>query len=789
MRRLMISLMLVLMFLPFVSAFYFTDNSTWNDDFEDGVVNVTLWHNYTYESGVGGASGIARVNETITLGTDGFYYIWAKAVGTGDSGEARAVGRTKIDYNDGKTYRFDFKITSDQATDYCDVMISDGTAISNAQIGTQTGNIEVRRFGDITDVNYTMFINDRTDNATIYYTDTGSYIRQEDLSSLSIWYVQFRASEANTGVTTSWLRVFNFTSREWGIILNSPDDNTYSIVPSQVFNSTINIFNETLTNATIYLWYSNGSVFNSTTNSLSNFETEETTWNISSLPIDSMVWNVYGCGESSCDWSSSNRSFVYGHIVNTNTYTTPTLDMSLEEFILNITIDSNYISFASATLNYNGTSYSADSSGTGDERIFTASVDIPIITSEQKRPFFWELFFSNTVVSSDYNTSSYNQTVSPSNISTCASGDSINFSIWNEQTLTPLSADFDATFTWKLNLSSELSKNNSFDLSAAQSHTFCVNDANRTFYTDMNIEINSSGYTSRKFNFNNYELTNTTKNVRLYLLNESLGTDVIITLKDSGLTPLEDYTITIYRRIESTGEFILVENDITDVFGQIVTNLIENEVNYRFEFYDEDNVLVKTIPNALIVCRATICSVQFVIEDTTDLFADFDDIDNHVSSLLFNSDTNTTTFAWTDNTGQNVKHRLLVERVSFNGTVTLYDQNSSASSGILYYSVGDSRASYRIQAFRIVSGNQQRLHVLNIDVGNIVDTFGLEGLFWSFILLATAILIGIFYPPAGVVLYLGGLFFLSLFDVLFVNPAILIAQVVVGVIFIIAFRG
>jgi len=65
----------------------------------------------------------------------------------------------------------------------------------------------------------------------------------------------------------------------------------------------------------------------------------------------------------------------------------------------------------------------------------------------------------------------------------------------------------------------------------------------------------------------------------------------------------------------------------------------------------------------------------------------------------------------------------------------------------------------------------------------------MEGLFWSFILLFTFMAIGVYSPAAGVGVYLIAFVMLGITGIIYVNPAIIIAQLVIGILFIWSWRG
>jgi len=480
-------------------------------------------------------------------------------------------------------------------------------------------------------------------------------------------------------------------------------------------------------------------------------------------------------------------------IENSQNFSNDTFDTSVERFRINITYDSSVYSSSSAILIYNGTSYLGTSVGTGNTRDFYYDLNIPVVVSQKNHSFYWIISLSNFTNTVILNSTFRNQTVNPTNFSYCGIGSkAVNYSIYDEDTRVLVNSTFDATFVWKLNQSGTITKNVSVDLGNLANYTFCIN-TNRTFFTSADMLITSTGYSPRTFSFFEQPYSNTTTNQRLFLLNSSAtnSRDITIILKDTGLTPLKDYTVKIYRPVEGTGEYILVENDVTDIFGQVVARLIENDIKYKFEFYSTSGILVKTVDKGVITCTsaALFCKIQFVIEDTTNPFAGLSNLTSYEYFFTFNNVTNIFTFSWTDTRGESATHNLTVIRYAFNGTSTICSVASSSTSGSLSCAVGDSRASYQAQVLRIVGTQSRRISVISVKVGDLSGVFGLEGFLWSAMLLLTMIIFGIFYPPVGVILYIAGVLLLGIFDIMFINPAIIIAQLVIGGLFIWSFRG
>lgn len=578
--------------------------------------------------------------------------------------------------------------------------------------------------------------------------------------------------------------------------LNSPGNSLNTINSSLIFNSTATVQNGNFTNATIYVWYSNGTIFNQTLKSIAGSPTNSTLFNISSIPIASFNWNVYWCGRNStgalCTFASSNFSFTRQNFqTDAESYETGVYDTDNSTFQVNVSLLSGSTLF-SASLFYNGSYYAGTVTNLGSGQYsIIRTIDIPSVSANTVKNHLWALTFDTGSGFTTQNTTARTQNVVRTTFTQSGSPMSFNVTILDEETLLPIFVEFEATYNWFLG-SGTVIRNASFDLSTNNNFLFYVNPNNNTFFTDSVITISNSTnglYNPRTYEFNLDQFSSATVNRSLMLLNSTKGSNIIVEVKDEGLVSLEGYFVSIYRYYPSDNTYRLIESKETDDFGQIVARLVQNDVKYKFEFRDSDGVLKKTASDITIACRSSICIVPFVVENTEEPFDRFRNITNYETTLTFNNATNIFTFTWDDNTGATTTHRFEVIRYLFNGTTTVCNSTSTSSKGSLTCSVGSSKASYTAQAFRTVEGKETRVRQLNVKVGSLAGVFGLEGLFWSFILLMMLITIGAYSPAVGVSLYVVGFLFLGVADILYINPVIFIAELVIGVLFIWAFRS
>lgn len=782
--------------LGLATTYWYSDYD-FEDDFEDNIINQTFWHNYTVIDG----SGTKIVN---SLEQNGQMFL--SSYQTGGNAYVHSVSNVRTNIQN-VSMRYDFELndtlTTGGANGYAAFQIDivngsysktaplvyhdyNGDTIYYEEIFNSVRNSALLETGP---ANYTVIIDRPNLNATLY-NSTNDVISSTLLNQFGNKFFAFATRASGDNAAYAETRINNFISRQWGVILISPEDDEYFISSDVTLNASVGIFNDTLTNMTFYIWNSTNGVINKTTIPLTAYEFENTNLDVNDLTSDIYHWGAYACSLSSCEWNLQNNTFVTGFVINSVTYNTNVYDTSIENYQLNITYDTSQITFSSVTLIYDGEEYATTSQTVGPDVIFSTSIQVPFVDSPIDKVFNWSVFLSDTLISDTYYTSNYNQTVGPINWSACPGGsEAVNYTIYDEETGDPVIADFDATFYYTLNRSLG-QKNYSYEGTGASSYTFCINP-NVTYLVDADIAVGANGYIDRIYRHRFREYTNASTLEPIYLLNNTVSSNIIIEVVDEGYQALPNYLVKIYRFQENTGDYILVEEQVTDAFGNFLARLVENSVTYKFEFYNPSGVLVKSEDVVNIVCRATICVLSFVVrEDINDLDM-FKDIENHEYSLTFNNVSNTFVYAWTDNTGDpGVTHRLKVTRYAGNGTETVCDTSSSSLSGALNCPVGDAEHAYLAQAFRDTSDSDERqIAVLSTIVEPSAQYFGKEGLFWATISLMIIVATALFSPVAAIILFVLGFLLFMLAGIVYIPPLAIITLIAIGAFFAWAFKS
>lgn len=671
--------------------------------------------------------------------------------------------------------------------------------------GTYTSNFSIAEVGDdpmgITIHGSNIWIVEYDKDVIHKYDTSGNYVSN------------FSATADNTvgtGITTDgdyfWIvdkskqKVYKYEGP--GVIvgyisinLTAPKNNTEYSATALNFTANYSVTNYNLTNTTYHVWDSTGDVYNNSVIVTITGTTNGTIEVISDLSLGHYEWNVLTCYENSswsnCSSATANYSFTIGASIDTQSYPITSYETDNETFTANITLISGANLYATRLV-YNGTEYLATKTSIGTNQYeLERTIDVPLLTEglNQNLSFYWQFEYLNADII-EQNSSISEHEVKNLSFDDCTTHPEkfLNITVFNETTKDLLNTTLDASFDFWLG-SGTVIKNYSLDSTFDHiEYNFCSNQ-NETLTVDAIMEATKTIYEDRTFYFNNERYSNTTNHTKLYLINSSLISDIIVQVRDAGLSPLENYYAKIKRYYPEDNTYETIERPKTDAYGQFVAKLVENDVKYKFLFYDSDNNLKKETGDMSIACRTTICILPFVIEDITSDVERFENLTDYDYSLSFDNSINKFTFSWNDVSGKTATMRLLVTRYLWNGTTTICNTTSTQRAYVLTCSVGNQSASYQAIAFRRVSGEtERRIAQISAKVGIEWETFGTEGLIWSFFLLFTMIAIGYWYPPVGIVLYLFGIGLLMYTNIIYISPAILFAQLAIGVAFIWAFH-
>lgn len=398
--------------------------------------------------------------------------------------------------------------------------------------------------------------------------------------------------------------------------LSSPN-NGVNITNPFTFNTTLIPGSFNLTNATLYIWYSNNTLYTSSTTSLTGNSINTTNWSINfNSFLDSYIWNVRGCMgdggndgiDNNCSFAGSNNTFNVKKIVEFNqTFTTPTTGGSTQNFQIRINASNGY-TVTIPYLVYNGTSYEATISQSGSNYIISRTITVPFPSANQNLSFYWNITLDDSTF---FKSLTKNQTINTISLDNCASftNQIFSFSMSDEETQVNMS---NTTIEYAFNIYNQARTSLLFGINASSNANptlICLNTplTNTTFYSlDATLKYHGNdSYVTRYYNFLNFTLTNSTvpRNIILYDVLNATSLPFLLTFRNSQLALGSNILIYVNKQYLASNDFKTVEVPITDSNGQTILNLIRNTAVYNFIMVDIHGNVVASFSNVVAFCQ------------------------------------------------------------------------------------------------------------------------------------------------------------------------------------------
>lgn len=311
-------------------------------------------------------------------------------------------------------------------------------------------------------------------------------------------------------------------------LLNSPPNNTVFSSTTQVFNATGTVApTSNLTNGTIHIWYTNNSIFNTTTVEATGSPTNDTIFNILGLIFGTFNWNVEMCqinstGNTACAFATLNRTFSLGASNISGISMSVAYETAAADFQQNFTVPSG-LTISSSKLYFNGTEHDTTVTTIVSNNFSLSSIfDYPL--GSTLRNFFWEVILSD---GNRQNTTIQTITVDAINLTLCAAAPQdisyINFTFGNETIdKETVSSTIDSTFIYWLGAGTS-NKTLAFSNSSENfNYTFCFSPPNQTINSKHSINYNNGESQQRTYE-ETIVMTNITTERTLWLLPTSEG--------------------------------------------------------------------------------------------------------------------------------------------------------------------------------------------------------------------------------------------------------------------------
>lgn len=383
--------------------------------------------------------------------------------------------------------------------------------------------------------------------------------------------------------------------------LNSPDNATITESNSFIFSANITPVNANLVNSTLYIWFTNNTLFNSTSQILSGSVLNTSNINVT-FPIGNFYWNYYGCSiglgdTTKCSFAGSNRSFSrIAFVENSITYTSSITENQASFIIGNFTFVQTP---SSILLLYNNTNSTPNILIQGKNYILTSSVVAPIITSNINISFYYN-FIVNGI---SYNTGFRNQSVINIDLSAvCGAGTYtfLNITNFDEESL----AAINGTVEYTMNLQSGSNQLSAINGNATGINIgFCTSQNLSNSYVNYNLQLRyyATGYVYKTYNIQAASTSNIPLVIPLYYLDSS-GTQFKIYYTDFNYLTYPGAIIQIQRQYLSGGLYRTVEIPKLDNNGMAIGSFNTNNIRYKIVVINQ-GVVLDTFDDIFPVCQ------------------------------------------------------------------------------------------------------------------------------------------------------------------------------------------
>lgn len=591
------------------------------------------------------------------------------------------------------------------------------------------------------------------------------------IDEVGIWNRTLNPTEITELYNSGNGLAYQLTIAEVGIdvTLQTLENNTITTNSNETFNSTLNPGSYNLTNATQFIWFENGTLFNETFRTFSGNETQHFTVDISNLVPGDFYWNVLGVqgngGGLNSSYADNNFTFEFVPFEeDAQNFDTPVLETSEQDFIINISTAEGF-TVNSATLIYNGTSYgNAEKTDLGGGSFsLKRSITIPQgeegFTSEN-RSFFWNITINDIDTGESFfrNSTTKNQTVNELIFRLCggdASYPILNFTMYDENLGTKINATanpttFQAFFEFGI-FSTNLNKNYSIDNQTVNTNTFdfCTGSDTNQFFVEMESFYTAENYADNNYFLNNASVDgNNTNEISLYLLNETDSIEFFIDV-ERDLLPLTSTTVSIAKYFVGEGAYKTIGIKETSSDTGEFTAYLDLDQKYRFTITKDGELL--DIITKTASCSQAPCELTLSLESgKANVYEKFSEAyaSDVLYNLTFNPNTKIVDFEFIDITGLANSFQMLIYQSDIDApsslliyNKTLFTSSGSMSANLSNYTDGD----FRVETY-VSRSPYTFIDFLNFTISDITVGLGLLGLFIGFLFILV-IIFGLAFSP------------------------------------------
>jgi len=319
--------------------------------------------------------------------------------------------------------------------------------------------------------------------------------------------------------------------------------------------------------------------------------------------------------------------------------------------------------------------------------------------------------------------------------------------------------------------------------SGQTNYTMCfLTDNNSTMYANVYFRHSVSGGYTHKYYIINGSFSADSQQINLYNFNNTVTTsDVKLTLRDYQTYDLvPNIYATLQRFYVGDGIWRNVQMDLSDEYGFIFFHAREYDTDYRIVFRDANDCYIKSSSLNKFVCTAGVCDITTNIGSCqANITADQLNI-----NYTYLNETGMIYVNWTDVSFQTQAITITVSKESSVSNTTICYSNVTGSTGSYACNITGNYGTILLKAKSQIAGSvyDEILAVITLSRNQIKSLIGgEEASFWSFGIVLTVVMFGIFSPVGAIITTIIGLIIVFLLGISVLSVPFIIIAAVIGI--------
>ena len=459
--------------------------------------------------------------------------------------------------------------------------------------------------------------------------------------------------------------------------------------------------------------------------------------------LDKLSFNSIG------DLNVVTRMFYF--FTNNASYSFTPLVLSYESQAMTLNLTRYGLNSTGASLVWNGTTKTVSKTSHPGSDLYTSTFTTQPFDVDSNITFVWYYNLTSNVSVESGNVTDY-QYVSNIGIDNCSTFGlrGINFTVINSSDDSVMNSSAGGYFQIYIDSISNY-KSHNITWSYDEIHSVCIYPNQSSFNLTGQAEF-IVGSNTKTYYINDLLVSNATQNINIYF--EPGTTLVTFSVTDENDNDIEGAFITVLRYDFATNTYLVSEILETDSAGNALGNLVLNTNWYKFIVTYNGIIYLETSPTKII---STTYSFQIVLG--SDYFESYTSLGSISCNVAFNNNSKIFTYTASDGSGGSNTYCLDVWKKTLNSNSVINSSCASGSSVVINVGISEATGdnTYTGMGNVWIDG----LKFLCADKSSSYNTgfkkFGQEGLFATFMICLTLIMIGIWSPIIAIALMILGI--------------------------------